>query len=243
MNYERIRDLSLIHTNPKLLIACDSTGGIGEKEGDVLQVPPEVTGEFLARVPLMELISMGAKPTGFFATFSVEMDPTGKRLLKGIHKAFDSIGIEASSINGSTEENMQSYSTGAGITVIAELPSDYHIPSAHAGESVYLWGLPLVGDEVLKSNQVIASQHAWELRDQAGVGEMIMVGSKGIDYELRVLLERNHLQIKSYAHKALFDKSGGPATCLIVSGDASLEDVFNKYHYHYECLGVLDTKK
>lgn len=242
MNYERIRDLTLLHTSPRILIACDSIGGIGEKEADSLSVPPEISGEYLARVPITELMSLGATPSGFFATFSVEMEPTGKRLLRGIMNAIDMINIDGEAMNGSTEENMISRSTGAGITVLAELEDGYVIPKAKVGEKVYLWGLPLVGQQVLESNQVINLLDLKALRSHPDVGEIVMIGSKGISYELGVLLDRNNLAIDGHSHKQLFDKSGGPATCLIFSANESIETFLMDYHYHYEELGYLVSK-
>ena len=45
-----------------LVIACDNSGGIGMKEGDVVKVPYEVTAYYSFRVAVMECIAAGGTP-------------------------------------------------------------------------------------------------------------------------------------------------------------------------------------
>src|SRR6056297_238032 len=80
------RDISLISlpSGQVLVVACDSSGGIGPQRNDYINVPGEVVGRFLARVPLMEIISVGAKPIGLIDTLSVAYDPVGHTILEGI---------------------------------------------------------------------------------------------------------------------------------------------------------------
>jgi hypothetical protein len=76
---EKVRDHTLIELEKgsTLVIACDSCGGIGLKEGDVLKVPPEVTGRYAARVVLLEVLCAGAEVVCLANAVCNEMKPTG----------------------------------------------------------------------------------------------------------------------------------------------------------------------
>ncbi|WP_129409246.1 AIR synthase related protein [Marinitoga lauensis] len=107
--------------NKELAIACDSSGGIGNKQMDIIKVPPDIVGYFTAHVALAEIISYGAFPIAVIDTLSVELNDTGKEIIKGIKKALEQLGInENKIITGSTEENFPVVQTGMGITVIGE---------------------------------------------------------------------------------------------------------------------------
>ncbi len=69
-----------------LVIACDSSGGIGNKEGDQLQVDPEIAGYYAAFVPLIECMAVRGEVISLIDTLSVEMVPTGERIIHGIKK-------------------------------------------------------------------------------------------------------------------------------------------------------------
>ena len=86
----KVRDLLLLELTPEMemVIACDSDGGIGPKEKDLVQVPGEVLGHFAARVPLMEILASGAVPALVVNTLAVEMEPTGSTIISGMITLF-----------------------------------------------------------------------------------------------------------------------------------------------------------
>ncbi|MFD2387620.1 hypothetical protein [Enterococcus rivorum] len=83
---ENIRDLSVTFLTEELgvIVACDSSGAIGLKEQDQVEVPPEITSAFCLRVPLMEILAVGGVPKIVIDTISNEMNPTGNLMLTGI---------------------------------------------------------------------------------------------------------------------------------------------------------------
>lgn len=60
------------------MVSCDSCGGIGEKELDILKVPHRLVGQLTARVALMEIICTGADPKIMTVAISAESEPTGR---------------------------------------------------------------------------------------------------------------------------------------------------------------------
>lgn len=83
MKNTQFRDLSLlpISATETLVIACDSSAGIGEKKADVVAVDPAITAAYSLRVPLLELTCFGAQPIAVVDTIGNEMVPTGKKSL------------------------------------------------------------------------------------------------------------------------------------------------------------------
>ena len=82
------RDLSIlpISKGKSLVIACDSSAGIGKKEHDAVEIDPAITAAFCLRVPLMELLCYGAEPIAVIDLIGNEYAPTGERMLKGIRE-------------------------------------------------------------------------------------------------------------------------------------------------------------
>jgi hydrogenase maturation factor HypE len=60
----KYRDVDIVTLPNKdiLVIACDSCGGIGLKDQDVVKAPPFIVGKYTARVCLMEVFAVGAMP-------------------------------------------------------------------------------------------------------------------------------------------------------------------------------------
>jgi len=54
MKISKFRDLTFvdINQNQTIVIACDSSGAIGNKERDLVQVDPELLGDLTAQVVL-----------------------------------------------------------------------------------------------------------------------------------------------------------------------------------------------
>src|SRR6056297_1084653 len=111
------RDITVIENKPFIVIATDSSGSIGEKEGDWLQVKTETAAAHCLRVCLNELYAVGASPDIIISTVSNEYDVTGKKILNGIREICRRYHITDYEINGSSEENLPTAMTGFGITV------------------------------------------------------------------------------------------------------------------------------
>lgn len=223
MKLRKVRDLSLIDLDNKttLVIACDSSGAIGMKEGDALKVPPLYVGKFAARVPLLEVLSTGAEVIVITNNVCNEMEPTGKEMIKGISEELAEACIEETVLTGSTEENFKTISTAVGITVMGVVPNNLlKVNTAAAGDYVISAGLPKVGDEInyVKDEEIITYSHLKTLLSLNYICEIIPVGSKGIAYECEQMALYNNLEISFEEEVNVnIQKSSGPATCVIAA--------------------------
>lgn len=241
----RVRDLNIIKLgNQTLVIACDSAGAIGPKAGDRLAVSGELLGRMIAAVPLMEVLASGAVPIALVNTLSVEMQPTGRKIIQGIEEAVREAGLPLSIVNGSTEENMLTNQTGMGVTVVG-LANGEHIRlgASKPGDTVFVVGIPMVGEEVLHQPGTAAGITAVKyLLEQEGVHEVLPVGSQGIDYELGQLADTAGLTYKLLAQAQQMDlrKSAGPATCLLVSASLPGEHILPQLGLPWQPVAILD---
>ncbi|UFJ39887.1 hypothetical protein LOK74_17805 [Brevibacillus humidisoli] len=236
----RFRDLTVIdYLEKRLVIACDSSGAIGDKQHDVVKVDPYILGRFLVRVPLMELLSVGAVPLTVCNTLSVEMEPTGRSIIAGIFDEMRQIGMEPeAALNGSTEDNIPTVQTGAGVTVIGE--ADRLMDKSMAGDVLCCIGYPKVGQEVgLEDPDICDLLAIKRLREMDGIHEIVPVGSKGIRYELEELLKRNQLTLLGEQVDLPLEKSGGPGTCVIVTARADVQQWRDVLGQPVTVLGVL----
>lgn len=102
-----------------MVIGCDSAGGIGPKPLDRVKVDGYTLGRFTARVALMEVLSTGAKPICLVDTLSVEPDPLGLEIIKGVKDEAKEAGLDPTlAVTGSSEKNIPVEQTGIGVTVI-----------------------------------------------------------------------------------------------------------------------------
>ncbi|MGD8190642.1 AIR synthase related protein [Brevibacillus ginsengisoli] len=214
----RFRDLTVMdYMDKELVIACDSSGAIGNKPNDIIKVDPYVLGRFLVRVPLMELLSVGAKPFGVMNTLSVEMEPTGRSIIAGIIDELRQIELDENEVlNGSTEDNFPTLQTGAGVTVIGVATEI--ADKSMVGDILCCIGYPKVGDEVkLDDSEICDLPTMRQIRATLGVHEIVPVGSKGIRYETEELLKRNQATLLWEDTHLPLVKAAGPSTCAIVT--------------------------
>lgn len=235
MKISKFRDLTLIDINDEqiMVIACDSAGGIGSKEKDVVKVAPEIVGYFTAQVALMEILAIGAKPITIVNTLSVEMNDTGKRIIEGIRRAIEPLNLSDTEIlTGSTEENFPSCQTGMGLTIIGIIDKKNWIrPKAKANSLAVVVGIPKVGNEVKedKGREVLSIPHLLELKSNPNIYEILPVGSKGILYELKEMVRTNNLSYRLDSEIPLdLNRSAGPATCAIISIEEKNYDSLKK---------------
>lgn len=223
MKVSKYRDLTLIDINKSqvLVISCDSSGGIGEKENDIVKTSPEIVGYFAAQVCMMEILSFGARPISVIDALSVEMEDTGRRIIEGIKEALEPLNLDIDNmLTGSTEENFPVSVTGIGITVIGIIDKkDIVFNKSKAGLRAVLVGVPKVGDEILKNrSDIMGIDKLLTLKEKKYIKEILPVGSKGIFYELEEMARTNKLEYTLEEEiEADIYKSSGPSTCVIVS--------------------------
>lgn len=226
MEVRKIRDLSLINLNEDktMVIACDSCGGIGIKEGDELKVHPFYVGKFAVRVPLLEVMCSGAEVVTITDTVSNEMESTGAEIIKGIKAELKYAGINDIVLTGSTEENFKTKATAVGVTVIGIVDNNkIKVNKVKPGAIILSIGIPKVGGEINleKDSEIVDYNTVKKLLSEKSVFEIVPVGSKGIAYEAEQLAINNKLRLM-LNEKITIDikKSGGPATCIIAAIDS-----------------------
>lgn len=235
MKISKYRDLTLVDmsSDQVLVISCDSSGGIGNKEKDIVKTSPEIVGYYATQVAMMEILSFGAEPVVIVNTLSVEMNDTGKKIINGIEKALKPLDFHASNlITGSTEENFPVIQTGIGITIIGIVDKKKWIrPCTQAGLISAVVGLPKVGDEVLADNNktIMSISKLTELKEKEYIKEILPVGSKGILYELKEMAKTNDIEFELEESIDLdLEKSAGPSTCVIISIEEDKYEEFEK---------------
>ncbi len=242
----KFRDLTIVDitSDQRMVIACDSSGGIGDKEGDLVKVSPQVLGELTTQVAMMELLATGATPITIVNTLGVEMDATGKEIIKGIKKAIQPLNLEDAILTGSTEENIPVCQTSMGITIIGLMDkSKWRIKKAEKNDIIVAVGLPKMGNEILedKGKNIMSMNIFLELLKKPYIKDILPVGSKGIGYEMNVMASTSELECNVYKDiKIDIKKSGGPATCAIVAIDEKdYEDLKNTCPIPVNKLGYL----
>ncbi|MCM8710055.1 alpha-ribazole-5-phosphate synthase [Clostridium sp. SYSU_GA19001] len=223
MEIRKIRDLSLIKLDDEktMVIACDSCGGIGEKEADTFKVPPFYVGKLTARVSLIEVICSGAEIITVADAVCNEMEPTGSEIIRGIKEELKAAGIKDIVLTGSTEENMITNATGLGVTTIGIVNTkDLKVNRVIEEAIIICVGYPKVGSEInfVYDKEMVDYADIYKLLNSPFVYEIVPVGSKGIVYEAQQLALNNKLKLQ-FSEKIFIDinKSGGPATCVIAA--------------------------
>ncbi|MHC1589785.1 MAG: alpha-ribazole kinase [Candidatus Hecatellaceae archaeon] len=221
---ETPRDLIILKlAGTYLTVSCDSCGGIGFHPLDAIKVEGRVLGSFLARVALMETLSVNAKPLACSLTLPINPGSALKEVLAGVQGEFKAAGLTGKvRFILSTEKSFPVRQTGAGITVLG-FARKLKIGKVKGGDLLVAVGRPCVGREVLKAetkNQIANLKDLGKLLKMSFVHEVIPVGSKGILHEARVLAKGSGLRFKPFPRLAVdVRKPAGPSTVILAAVD------------------------
>lgn len=207
-----------------MLLACDSCGAVGLKEFDVVSAPNELVGGLTARVPVLELLSLGADIKMISITLANEDNPTAKEIISGVKSELKNYDIKYVI---STEKNMKTVMTGLGISLVAMVEKNNLRLISDYDDDFYLYmaGLPSLGEEVIKNKDLIFNQEMLKsLIADKDVLEIIPCGSKGIIGELSKI---KGIDISKYSNEAEFVKSCGPSTAAIVISKVDLSGSYD----------------
>jgi hypothetical protein len=243
MYIKQIRDLTVIDFDESryLGVSCDSCGGIGLKEQDVIKASPQLTAYQTGKVALAELMSMGFTPIVLADALAVEMNDTGKQLIEGFNYLLSKLKTAKVKLNGSTEENIKTLQTSMGVTCIGICDKNkLKYKKTSKGDICILLGLPLVGNDVVKYPHKILDIDDFEKLLLCNfIKEMVPVGSKGIAAELDGLCKYNKLNFKF--RKDIYvnlENSGGPSCSCIVTADKKHVNIIrNLVNKPFEILG------
>ncbi len=224
-----------------LITTCDSCGSIGQKQHDVFTVDTELVAYLTARVAMIEAMSLNAIPHNLVLPIANEPEPTAELILSGIKKAMDEVGLDMDVLI-STEKNMSTSMTAFGVVVNA-ISSSLLLNLPQVGDNMYMIGVPSVGEDVLKNQQIIlnfdAIRHLLEQSEKNSIRQIIPAGSGGIIAEVDGLLDymRCKENIKenieditcefSYDDMDELSKSCGPATSALVFATNIDEDILS----------------
>lgn len=245
---QKVRDLTVIDINETqyMVVACDSDGGIGNKEMDAVKVSEEVLGAFAVRVPLFELIACGATPMLVVDCLTVEMNGTGEKLIRAIKDYSRRAGLtDDRQFTGSTEDNVPTLQTGVGITVLGVVEKNRFFPGrARDGEAVVCAGIPKSAPEHevrLEDPEILAIEELIKLRQYPEVSDLLPVGSKGLRYEANQLARSAGLDFKLLADCGVdVDQSGGPSTCVLFAAPpAAIENLKQELQAPLTVIGYL----
>jgi selenophosphate synthetase-related protein len=221
----QVRDLTLTQLSEDLwmVVACDSDGGIGPKKFDSVYSPAYDLGRLGTRVPLMEILACGAVPIAVVDALAVEMDPTGKEIIRGVKDEVSEAGLDFDvMITGSTEDNVVTVSTGMGVVVIGLVSRfDFRPGRSTDGDVIVSVGLPKSAPEykiTYDDPEIATPETISALTKLEYVHEILPVGSKGIRYEFGELARVAGLAPETHGTAGVdVDKSAGPSTCCLVS--------------------------
>ena len=220
----RERDLVYVRLSDSgvLVIAADSHGGLGPKAADTVAVSGSVLGRFAARVPLLEVIAVGANPIVLVDNLSVEREPTGAEILEGIRTEAATAGLPPGAITGSTEDNVPTVATGVGVTVIARAGLDeLRVGRARPGDVVVLVGWPKSAPADVfgpDDPDVLSIGALRAAMDVPGVHEALPIGSSGVAAELATLARSAGARVDHTPNWPVAEnQSGGPSTAALVA--------------------------
>ena len=191
-----------------LVLAADCSSSIGMKALDQVEAANPIITYYLARVVLMELIAVGAKPLAYTLTSS--FPDLWDELLSGIEKAFGEIHIDEPPHIGSSEKNFPTEQTSVGLTILGKIQTK---ESFARYDHYAVIGKPLVGPELLEQEELaVRLEECLLLRLDPRIGEMLPVGSRGIRAEFEPYFGK-----RLAASSLDLEKSAGPSSCLLLS--------------------------
>ncbi len=241
-----IRDLLVLESGDvRLVMACDSSGGVGPAPGDMVRASGRTVGLFAARVVLMELLAAGTEP--FAVSLAVAGPPSlGHQVRQGVLGEMALVGLGENALVMSTEKNFAVSQTAIGVTALAKAPKGGLLSGgAKAGDRLFVIGLPKVGREVWEGDPEIVDLSTVQSLVRSGlVHDLLPVGSRGIRAESLDLAASAGLRLCWEPRpdpRLDLNKSAGPATALLVAlpeaAQAQLDRILPGKPRHH--LGIL----
>lgn len=206
------------------IVTTDNSGGIGEKPHDLVAAPDRVTAYFAARVALLEQWAAHADPLAVLIhNFSGE--DSWASYAAGVEEVFLESNLDLPKISGSTETNMQLMQSAVAVTMIGR---QRFIEEA-ADLEWYVYGTPLVGNEVLERRDEIASLRLIKEAMNSGLIQKIWpVGSKGILAEYRRLMGDPSVEVEAVVD---VQASAGPSTSVLIGIEKNkIEQAYGHFH-------------
>ncbi|MDO4412626.1 AIR synthase related protein [Cutibacterium sp.] len=215
----RLRDL-LIADVPasRLVIACDTTGGIGPRPDDSYPADPIWCAHLAARVPLLEVLCVGARPLILVDTLCQD-EESARPMIEEFRRCAVSAGMGPEAVTGSTEDNVVTTQTGIGVTIIGVMPEG-EFPRTHHGDALVCLGAPISApdDDVSPGRrEIVTVEEVRRLVDSGKVHDCAPVGSHGVAWEAEQLAATTGLRATFRTTDVDLAHSGGPSTCIVLA--------------------------
>ncbi|UJL46630.1 hypothetical protein KFZ58_01315 [Virgibacillus sp. NKC19-16] len=214
-----------LNADQELVITADNSGAIGEKPQDAVSTSNTIVGYSTLRVAMMECLAEGAEPrTIVMQNFT--SDKAWQDYKNGAEDVLKALERDMLPITGSTESNFASLQSGLGITVIGTRTIEDNRDSEWSGEEKFaVIGAPLVGNEVLeRQDEVIPLALFQRFCQMEEVKAVLPIGSKGVAAAWRSWTKRDD----KLSSDIDLEKSGGPATCILIAFDNSNLETIQK---------------
>lgn len=213
-----MRDVLFIPFNQEeeLVIASDNSGAIGTKIDDEVNVPYDTVAYFSFRVAVMECISAGGNPLAVTLQNFCGETAWG-RLMSGIEKGIEELGLTEMQITGSTESNFSLKQSAIGVTVLGRKKISRQTERLDFSPvlKMAVIGSPLVGNEVIEKGTEVVPLSMFKVINKLDHVSTLPVGSKGILFELNQLFTNRTFTESDIRANIDFMKSSGPSTCFI----------------------------
>ena len=218
------------------VVTTDNSGGIGEKEADIVSAPNDVVSYFAARVALLEQWAAHAKVESVIIQ-NFSGDAAWQAYVSGVENILEEVGLTSIQISGSSETNMELMQSAMAVTMIGRIQEGM-TEEVDAQVSWFIYGQPFVGSEVLNQVDTIADlKKVKEAMANGLVKKIWPVGSKGIQAEARVLFANDSLCVNSELDVG---KSAGPSTVIFISvAHGSVEQARQHFNNEWRELIVI----
>gem|GEM_PF-7009669 len=225
VSQENIRDVHFINLDSfdiSICISNTTSGGIGPKPHDKVDVDGEVVGSIIARTALIKMLSIKGMPTTIMLNFSNEYESTGKRVIKGVKSECKKVGID-NIVVGHSEENIETCQTGVTVTAIGILEKhDFLKPELSGGDKVICLGTPSVGNDILDID-LPQIEDIKLLNRLDEIKRTLPVGHYGVKKELEKHLENKNLIIDWLETDVDVRLSAGPSSAVIAIADPDID--------------------
>jgi hypothetical protein len=192
------------------VVTTDNSGGIGEKQADLVFAPNDIVSYFATRVALLEQWAARSQVESVIIhNFSGDAD--WQAYVKGVNRLLKEVEFERVLVTGSSETNMNLLQSAMSVTMIGRSRG---VVDVEQDVKWFIYGRPFVGSEVLENANAIADLNKVKIAMENGwVSNIWPVGSKGIQAEVRILFADDKLFVQSDVD---VEKSAGPSTVVLV---------------------------
>ena len=190
------------------VVTTDNSGGIGQKQADLVYAPNEIVSYFAARVALLEQWAAHAQVESVLI-HNFTGDAAWQDYLQGVKQLLKEMELERVLVTGSTETNMELLQSAMSVTMIG-----VGREVVNSDVTWFIYGQPFVGNDVLENSKTIADlKKVKQAMEDGWVTKIWPVGSKGIQAEARIMLANDKLLVHSDVD---VEKSAGPSTVVLL---------------------------